>query len=600
VLVDEIEAVLAEAPGRTASEVAAALGVGKGERAVSFALFSHHGRFRCDHWDPPRWWLVSHSSRGSNGPGSLAGGAQAGLAGFAGGPQAGLAGFAGGPQAGLAGGPQGGLAGGPQGGLAGGPQGGLAGGPQGRGGPPENTASLTAPVAPFPLYQWQADALAAWDRRHRRGVVEAVTGTGKTVVGIAAALQEIRDREQVLVLVPTVELQRQWVDELTARLPARTLIGRLGDGAHDRLASHDVLVAVVNSARAIDVRPIRRGGLLVADECHRYGSAVNQLALDRRFTHRLGLSATYGRDDDGNREWLDPYFGGTCFQMGYRRALADEVTAHFNVALVGVQFSTEERDRYRELTLLMGQQRARLIDRYGVPPEPFEAFMAAVNALADGDGGGSGVARTYRTAMLERRRLLADTPAKDAAVARLAPAISGAERAIVFTQSIAASERIAWVLGGHGLRAGVVHSEMSGPHRRSALVRFESGELQVISAPRVLDEGIDVPAADLAVIAGASHSRRQMVQRMGRVLRRKADGRRARFAVLYVEATVEDPQQGAHEAFLDEMVDVAEEVRWFPAEIAARDPAGVCDFLTTSSTGVPQPMPRLAQGGVDG
>jgi superfamily II DNA or RNA helicase len=190
---------------------------------------------------------------------------------------------------------------------------------------------------------------------------------------------------------------------------------------------------------------------------------------------------------------------------------------------------------------------------------------------------------------------LADTPAKDAAVARLVPAVRSAERAIVFTQSIAASERMVRVLASLGLRAGAVHSEMAGPARRAALGRFADGELKVISAPRVLDEGIDVPAADLAVIVGASHSRRQMVQRMGRVLRRKDDGRRARFAVLYVAATVEDPHQGAHEAFLDEMVDVADEIGWFPAEVAARDPAGVCDFLERSSTGVLQP-PRSSRG----
>jgi superfamily II DNA or RNA helicase len=220
--------------------------------------------------------------------------------------------------------------------------------------------------------------------------------------------------------------------------------------------------------------------------------------------------------------------------------------------------------------------------------------MAAVNALADGDGPGSGAARSYRAAMLERRRLLADTPAKDGAVARLSPAISSSERTLVFTQSIAASERVSALLGGLGLRAGVVHSAMAGPARRAALRRFESGDLRVISAPRVLDEGIDVPAADFAVIAGASHSRRQMVQRMGRVLRRKDDGRRARFAVLYVEGTVEDPHDGAHEAFLDEVVDVAEEVRWFPAEVMVRDPEGVCAFLEWSSRGVVQPLPRMA------
>ena len=167
------------------------------------------------------------------------------------------------------------------------------------------------------LYPWQADTLNAWERRGGRGVVEAVTGTGKTMVGVAAALDELDRRGQVIVLVPTVELQHQWVAELEPRLAGSERVGRLGAGAVDSLTTHDVLVAVVNTARSLDVRPIRQGGLLVADECHRYGSAVNRLALDGRFRRRLGLSATYARDDDGDLAWLDPYFGGTCFRLGY-------------------------------------------------------------------------------------------------------------------------------------------------------------------------------------------------------------------------------------------------------------------------------------------
>jgi superfamily II DNA or RNA helicase len=456
------------------------------------------------------------------------------------------------------------------------------------------TAATGAAVVPLRLYAWQAEALDAWFRRGRRGVLEAVTGTGKTMVGVAAALEELAQRGQVLVLVPTVELQQQWVAELVLRLPAGALVGRLGAGATDSLVTHDILVAVVNSARVIDVRPIRRGGLLVADECHRYGSAVNRLALDERFTRRLGLSATYARDDDGNLAWLDPYFGGTCFRVGYQRALADEVTAHFIVALVGVRFSEDERRRYDQLSESMAQLRARLIGRHGVPAEPFEAFIRAVNRLAESEADGAGVARAYRVALVERRRVLAETPSKDDALARLAPAIDAADRTIVFTQSIASSERACALLAGHGLRAGVVHSEQTGPFRREVLRHFGEGHLDVITAPRILDEGVDVPAADLAVIVGASRSRRQMIQRMGRVLRRKPDGRRARFAVLCVEGTVEDPSQGAHEAFLDEVVEVADEVAYFPAATLADDPASVSGFLIRSEGCQPQPPPRLA------
>lgn len=439
--------------------------------------------------------------------------------------------------------------------------------------------SRSRPSAGLGLYAWQRDALNAWEHHGGRGVVEAVTGTGKTMVGVAAALDE-RDRHgQVLVLVPTVELAHQWVAELERRLPAGERVGRMGAGAGDSLTSHDVAVAVVNTARALDVRPIRQGGLLIADECHRYGSAVNRLALDPRFRRRLGLSATYGREDDGNVTWLDPYFGGTCFRLGYARAVGDGVTARFSVTLIGVRFSPAEQECYDELSEAMGQLRARLVHQYGLADETFEVFMKAVSLLADSDEAGSGVARAYRRAMLERRRLLADTPAKDAAVGAVAPAARAAQRSIVFTQSISASERAAAVLGGCGVDVAVMHSGLAPLHRRETLRRFSSGELRALCAPRVLDEGIDVPAADLAVIVGASRSRRQMIQRMGRVLRRKADGRSARFAVVFVEDTVEDPRLGAHEAFLGEIVGVADRVSCFATSGAGSSPAAIIDAL---------------------
>jgi superfamily II DNA or RNA helicase len=340
-----------------------------------------------------------------------------------------------------------------------------------------------------------------------------------------------------------------------------------------------VLVAVVNSARVVDVRPIRQGGLLVADECHRYGSAVNQLALDARFRRRLGLSATYFREDDGNLAWLDPYFGGTCFRLDYARAVGDGVTARFSVTLVGVVLSSVERAAYDDLTERMAGLRARLIRQHGVDGGSVEVFLRMVAALAEGAGEGCGVARAYRHAMLERRRMLADTPAKDAALLRVAPAINAAERTLVFTRSIAGSQRAARMLAGSGVEAAVIHSALSGGQREEVLRRFGNGEIRVLTAPRVLDEGIDVPAADLAVIVGASRSRRQMIQRMGRILRRKPDGRRARFAILFVEDTVEDPRLGAHEAFLAEVTDVADEVSCFPAEIVPEGHDGVIAAL---------------------
>lgn len=418
------------------------------------------------------------------------------------------------------------------------------------------------------LYPWQVEALDAWRSQAGRGVVEAVTGTGKTMVGIAAAAEELARGGQVLVLVPTRELLDQWVRLLARHGPRHARTGCLGGGNRDDPGSCDVLVAVVNSARDADLRPRRPGGLLVADECHRYGSDGNRVALKADFPRRLGLSATYARADDGHLTWLDPYFGGTCFRMGYRRAIDDAVIAPFTVDLVGVELDPVERAEYDELTAVLSAAWAKLIASGLVPVEPVGAFFAAAARLArSGDHSvGATTARQVLYALQERRRLLAETPAKGGALGGLIPALRSCDRAIVFTQSISGAQSATALLRAGGLQVAAIHSGLPPPERRALLAGFGDGSLQILAAPRVLDEGVDVPAADLAVILAASRSRRQMIQRMGRVLRRKPDGRAARFVVVFVVGTVEDPALGAHEGFLDEIVPVADAVRTFRPE----------------------------------
>src|SRR5687768_3754962 len=116
------------------------------------------------------------------------------------------------------------------------------------------------------LYRWQLDALVSWLRCGRRGVVEAVTGSGKTDVAIAAAADALRRGRFVLVVVPSRVLMEQWHGRLTEALPG-VRIGRLGDSGRDRPAACDVLVATRHSAAAHKpVPPGGAGGLLIADE----------------------------------------------------------------------------------------------------------------------------------------------------------------------------------------------------------------------------------------------------------------------------------------------------------------------------------------------
>jgi len=241
-----------------------------------------------------------------------------------------------------------------------------------------------------------------------------------------------------------------------------------------------------------------------------------------------------------------------------------------------------------------------LVKNGWVAPQPYREFVADMLAVQKGfprrTGSGSKLAAMRRAAeylkqTTEKRRVLADSDSKKRYVEHLVPAIRQASRTLVFTETIEAAQVIANRLSRSGtITATALHSHSSRDERKNLLERFKAGDLRAVVAPRVLDEGVDVPEADLAIIAASSKTRRQMVQRMGRVLRRKADSRLARFAILFIKGTSEDPARGTHESFLGEVMDVADE----PPMVfdAATELPEVIDYLNAFTPAAPQPPPR--------
>jgi RNA polymerase primary sigma factor len=410
---------------------------------------------------------------------------------------------------------------------------------------------------------WQREALDAWKRSARRGVVEAVTGTGKTTVGVLAAADAVERGEKVLILVPGLELMDQWTGNLQKGLKVR--VGRCGGGYEDGLDDHDVLVATVQTASRWQMLPVGANGLLIADEVHRYGGETYARALEPAFDARLGLTATYERADSGLEECLEPYFGTVVAGCGYERALSDGVLAHFRVGFLGVDLTQAEAHDHNMYEKKIKKLRGALVNQYGCPREPFGDFMIAVGALMQGGhGDATDVARKYMSAFTKRRTLIAACEAKTTALTALAPVLASADRGLVFSETVATSTAAAELLKRCGVSASDFTSALDKVERRERLAAFRDGVIQILAAPRVLDEGIDVPEADVAIILAASSSKRQMIQRMGRILRPKSDGRRAHFVVVYARGTSEDPERGAHGSFMEVMLDVADEVHHFP------------------------------------
>ena len=436
------------------------------------------------------------------------------------------------------------------------------------------------------LYPWQIKALREWESNGCQGVIEAVTGTGKTRVALAAIEAHLRKNWRILVLVPTVALQTQWKkvlkNHLIDCLNCDVDIGLLGGGKNDSLNTSQILIAVAPSASKYRINNDNYKGLLIADECHRYGSDTWALALKEAFERRLGLTATYERPDQGIEKYLDPYFKRVCYTLNYEEALKDGVIANFKIAFIGINLSESEKNIYMELNNRCSKLRGVLIDRHGVVKEPFGEFMKEVNVIASGgEGVVTGLARKYLNSFSKRRQLLASSLNKVKSLVCLVPAINFAERTILFAQTKAAADLAVLELMKSNVRGALLDSTMSLDERKDVFAGFEDGKHELVAAPILLDEGIDVPSADLAIVLAASRSRRQMIQRMGRVLRKKNDARLARIAILYLKGTSEDPEMDVHETYIDLIMGAANDIKVFSFNT---DNSKISEFLNEIDT----------------
>lgn len=359
------------------------------------------------------------------------------------------------------------------------------------------------------LYPWQREALEWWQDQGCKGIVEAVTGSGKTRVALAATAAQLRRGGRVVVVVPTKDLLNQWRKEIEKRLKGELgmefSLGLFEGGRDDRFRRPDVLIATVQSGCQNHLLLYSGDGLLVADEVHHYGAERWSLVLEPEFDRRLGLTATYEREDAGVERYLDPYFGGSVFRVDYERALADDVIAPFKIAFVAVEFSREERRLYDENNEKASKRRKKLIDWYGLPEEPFGEFMREVNHLAiGGEGEATGLARGYLSAFSKRRQALAGAREKFSRLADLSAAVRTADKSILFAQTQEAAANAVKRLNGRGVNGAVLTSSMDMSERKEVFAAFENRDTELVAAPRLLDEGVDVPAADLASCSPAA------------------------------------------------------------------------------------------------
>lgn len=376
----------------------------------------------------------------------------------------------------------------------------------------------------IPELRWyQREAIAQWIAADRRGVIALPTGAGKTITAIAA-IAELG--VATLILVPTRVLLDQWARALAA--VCAHPIGRLGDGDHQVLP---LTVATYASAVAWAPRIGDRFGLVIVDEAHHLGAwCASEILEMLTAPARLGLTAT-PPDDPGA---LLRHVGPVVYARTVDELVGDGL-APYVLVTVTIELTRTERMCYREARARFAAAYAPFMRR--LPGAGWNEFVLAARQSATG--------RDALAGWREYRALIAYPEGKRRALRELLARHTG-QRTLVFTSDNATAYAIAREL----LVMPITH-EISRVERTAALARFTAGDLPVLASSQVLDEGVDVPDADIAIVVGGSGSKRRHIQRIGRVLRPRT-GKRARIYELVVAKTAEIGALARRRTGLDE------------------------------------------------
>lgn len=446
------------------------------------------------------------------------------------------------------------------------------------------------------LYEWQEKCLKRWIGNHGRGMVQAATGAGKTLLALEAVkcLEEKTEGEiLVRIVVPNAGLMRQWEKALRGFLEESSgeggrrqkylegnqdkekgptgfsegqsdgsgmregiwrQIGLRGGG--QKSSSHRrYMIYVINSARYELARQLltelRCGKkvFLIADECHHYGSAQNRLIFEflpyigeyEKNFFSMGLSATLPAGEE--KRYLESVLGRKIYNYGIAEAAANQTVCQYDIYHISVDFRKEERDEYEELSESMTRLYSKLLQLCpslrGLNQR--ERFEMLGKLSADKNRRISKMASGYMMLTYKRKNLVCLAEERTACACELVDRLDAKEKIIIFGERIRqADELYRLLVKKYPGRVGRYHSQMGRRANKNVLDGFGRGELRILISCKAIDEGVNVPDASVGIILSGTGVQRQRIQRLGRIVRNTEGKEGASLYYLHMKETSED------------------------------------------------------------
>ena len=361
------------------------------------------------------------------------------------------------------------------------------------------------------LREWQENAFPLWWAR-KRGIIKVVTGGGKTVFAVHCLKKYLEEEpdKTILIVVPSIALLDQWYEEISLNFDSKDIA--LNGGGEQIEQISKVCITTIDSLKNIINKVDPENTLLIVDECHKIGTEKRGEMLTGNWHATLGLSATPERDyDDNFYIIIKKILGDIIFDYDYIDAREDEVIVNFKLLYAYAEMTKDEEEKYKKFTKSI-QRRAATIGGNNMNDYPLKMLIFNRARMVKN----SKNRIPFGVELLQKHKR---------------------ESWIVFTENKKQAKEFNKIINTKGYKSAIYNTDLDNAEREENLNNFKNSNLNVLVSCTALDEGFDMPEADGAMILSASSSKRQRIQRMGRVLRITANKENALIVTVYSSNT---------------------------------------------------------------
>ena len=380
----------------------------------------------------------------------------------------------------------------------------------------KNTSILTP-------YQYQLEAIQNWNSANRIGILSMATGTGKTITALFAMKDILELGIPVLIVVPSVILLNQWHKEILKIYPNIPIL--MAGGENDWKINTNkrmyitqdkpkILLSTMDTAISDDYLDFIKQAskmAIVIDEAHRVGSQTRRKLLGINFLIRLGLSATPERifDPIGSQA-INDFFGekpvyslsiDAKVKLRPNDSVSVPILGHFlcqyNYLFYTIELTHGEQNKWDDLT-----EKIRKI--YPMNKEKDE------------------ISDVLKYLLIKRSKIIKKAENKIQITATIInEKYNENDKWIIYCEDEEQLNQVINTLKKSKIKDKILkyHSKMTKEERELVLKYFEHNPGVLVSI-RCLDEGVDIPSANGAIILASSKNPREYIQRRGRVLRK--------------------------------------------------------------------------------